>query len=320
MLAVNEETPMSIARKTQGFIAAPFTPFHTNQSLNLEAVDAYAHWLNSQGCVGAFICGTTGESASLTVQERKLLAERWVAAAPKGFRVIVHVGHVTLHDCCDLAQHAQEIGADSTACLAPYFFRPNGEEGLLEWCQPIAAAAPELPFYYYHIPSMTGFPTRVSRFLELAADRIPNLVGVKFTHDDLDDLQACLQLHSGKFDLLFGKDEMLLTALALGVRGAVGSTYNFAAPLYRDIVDSFLKGDQTKAAELQEYSAQMVRLLFQCGPSPLAAFKRLMSRLAIDCGPVRLPLQEPLDEEFENTWKQVQQLPIARWLPTLSAP
>lgn len=310
---------MSITRKTQGFIAAPFTPFHPDHSVNLEAVDSYARWLHSQGVVGAFICGTTGESASLTNPERKQLAERWVAAAPKDFRVIVHVGHVTLQDCCDLARHAQEIGAHGAACLAPYFFRPNDEEGLVDWCQPVAQAAPDLPFYYYHIPSMTGFNARVSRFLELAADRIPNLVGVKYTHDDLEDLQACVQSHSGKFDVLFGKDEMLLTVLPLGVRGAVGSTYNFAAPLYQEIVESFLRDDATHAAELQRHSAQLISLLFQSGGSPLAAFKGLMSQLAIDCGPVRLPLQKASEEQSDKIWKQVQQLPIAAWLKSPSS-
>jgi N-acetylneuraminate lyase len=310
---------MSSPQKTEGFIAAPFTPFHSDHSLNLDAIEPYAQWLHNQGCVGAFICGTTGESASMTILERKLLAERWVNAAPKGFRIVVHVGHVTLHDCRELARHAQDIGADSTACLAPYFFRPSGEEGLLKWCEPVAASAPDLPFYYYHIPSMTGFSTRVSRFLELASEKIPNLVGVKFTHDDKDDLRACSQLHSGRFDLLFGKDEILLSVLPLGICGAVGSTYNFAAPLYQQIIQLYRQGKQDQAAELQAHSAQMVDIISQCGTSPLAAFKRLMSRVAIDCGPVRLPLQEPTGAQFEQAWDQVQQSPIAAWLPAAPA-
>jgi N-acetylneuraminate lyase len=309
---------MKLTRETRGFIAAPFTPFHQDGSLNLDAVEPYAQWLHQQGVLGAFICGTTGESASLTMEERKQLAERWVAAAPQGFRIVVHVGHVTLKDCKDLARHARSIGADSIACLAPYFFLPYGEEGLADWCSEVASTTPDVPFYYYHIPSMTGFHAKVSRFLELAAERIPNLVGVKYTHDDLDDLKACLASPAGKFDLLFGKDEMLSTVLPLGVQGAVGSTYNFIAPLYRKILDAYSEGDEPRTAELQQISAQMVRWLFDCGGSPLCAFKRLMGRVAVDCGPTRLPLSEPTDEQFERVWAKIQDSPIAQWLPKSS--
>ena len=148
-------------KKTEGLIAAPFTPLRADRTLNLNAVAPYARWLHTNGVVGAFICGTTGEGSSLTMEERKQIAERWVAAAPAGLRVIVHVGGNCLADCRALAVHAQSIGADSIGCLSPFFFRPSGVEGLVEWCQQIAAAAPRLPFYYYHMPSMTGLSVKV---------------------------------------------------------------------------------------------------------------------------------------------------------------
>jgi len=308
-----------IKQKTKGLIAAPFTPMHADRTINFNAVDHYARWLHQSGVVGAFICGTTGEGTSLTLEERRQVAERWVAVAPAGLRVIVHVGGNCLVDSRALAAHAQSIGADSIACLSPFFFRPAGAEGLVDWCEQVAAAAPRLPFYYYHMPSMTGFSVKVCEFLRLAGKRIPNLAGVKFTFEDLDDFGRCLQLEDGRFDMLFGRDELLLTALKLGARGAVGSTYNYAAPVYQALIAAYDRGDHSKAAELQALAVRMINALLECGAQPIAAFKWLMSQVAVDCGPVRLPLNEPTREQIAVLETKLQASGIYSWLKRKSA-
>jgi N-acetylneuraminate lyase len=301
-------------QKTEGLIAAPFTPMHADGALNLDAVEAYAHWLHSRGVVGAFICGTTGEGMSLTLEERRQLAERWVHAAPPELRVIVHVGHNSLSDCRTLAAHAESIGADAIGCMAPCFFRPVGVETLVDWCAQIAAAAPGLPFYYYHMPSMTGAAVNVSDFLRAAANRIPNLAGIKFTFEDLEDFGRCLHFADGQFDLLFGRDELLLSALALGARGAVGGTYNFAAPLYHAVIEAYDRGDQPKAAELQAIAARMIDAIVHCGAHPVAAFKWFMNRVGVDCGPPRLPLYHPTPEQVAALERKLQASGIFDWV------
>jgi N-acetylneuraminate lyase len=90
----------------------------------------------------------------------------------------------------------------------------------------IASAAPSLPFYYYHIPSATNVDLPMVDFLAVADGLIQNLAGIKYTHYDLEDLQLCLHYGGGKYNILFGRDQYLLAAVALGVRGAVGSTYS----------------------------------------------------------------------------------------------
>lgn len=294
--------------KTQGLIAAPFTPLHADGSLRLDAVDGYARHLQGIGVIGAFICGTTGEGTSLTVEERRRVAERWVAVAPAGLRVIVHVGHTSLEEARALAAHAQAIGADSIAALAPYFFRPDGVAGLVDWCAAIAAAAPALPFYYYHMPSMTGFHVAVADFLAAAAPRIPNLAGVKFTFEDLEDFGRCLRFADGRYDLLFGRDELLHSALKLGARGAVGSTYNFAAPLYRRLIAAHDVGDEAAAAALQRTAVEMIQACIHAGGHPIAAFKSLMAGLGVDCGPTRLPLTNPTAEQRAALRRQLEPL------------
>jgi N-acetylneuraminate lyase len=300
--------------KTEGLIAAPFTPMRPDRTLNLAAIAEYARWLHQQHVVGAFICGTTGEGMSLTIDERRQLAERWVADAPAGLRVIVHVGHNSLDDCRTLAAHAESLGADSIACMAPFFFKPAGVDGLVEWCAQVATAAPRLPFYYYHMPSMTGVLVNVSEFLRLASKRIANLAGVKFTFEDLEDYRRCLQLEDGRFDVLFGRDELLLSALALGARGAVGSTYNYAAPVYHAIIAAHEQGDAEKAGGLQALVVRMINSFLECGAHPIAAFKWFMSQVALECGPVRLPLSEPTPEQLATLETKLNASGIHAWL------
>lgn len=306
---------MIAKQKTRGLIAAPFTPLRGDSTVHLEAIDVYARWLQEQGVAGAFICGTTGEGMSLTTGERQQIAERWMSAAPAGMRIMVHVGHHSLADCRILAAHAASVSADSFACMSPFFFRPDSAESLVQWCEQVASAAPELPFYYYHIPSITGVHCKVSDFLAIAADRIPNLAGIKYTFEDLEDYERCLKFHDGRLEILFGRDEMLLSALALGARGAVGSTYNFAAPLYQAVIAAHERGDVQRAAELQAVAAAMTTALGDSGVQLIAAFKWLMGRVAVDCGPPRLPLRQPTAEQAAALEARLQQTGIFEWLP-----
>jgi N-acetylneuraminate lyase len=130
-------------------------------------------------------------------------------------------------------------------------------------------------------------------FLRLGKPRMPNLRGLKFSHLDMVSLQQCLALDGG-FEVLFGMDEALLAALVLGVRGAIGSSYNFAAPIYQRIIAAFNKGDLETARREQTKSVAMVKQLAAFGFFPAA--KSLMARLGLDCGPVRPPLR-PIDAE-----------------------
>lgn len=285
--------------KTAGMVAAPFTPFQADGRLHLDRIDAYADHLAGQGVVGGFVCGTTGEGPSLTLGERMEVANRWVAAAPAGFRIIVNVSSTCLDDCRTLAAHAASIGADGIACLAPYFFHPQGVAGLVDWCEQVAAAAARTPFYYYHFPAITHFSIPASDFLQAAADRIPTLVGIKFTFEAIDDYAACLASHDGRFDMLFGRDEKLLSALEVGAVGAVGSTYNFAAALYLRMIAAFERGDLDEARTVQATATRLIDMIVDSGACPLGGFKWVMGRLGFDCGPVRQPLWQPTTRQCE---------------------
>ncbi|MFP4058120.1 MAG: dihydrodipicolinate synthase family protein [Candidatus Brocadiia bacterium] len=279
-----------MAEHLAGLLAPPFAPLHPDGSLHPERVEPYAAFLARNGVRGAFVNGTTGESLSLSVAERKTLAQRWVAAAPQDFAVIVHVGHPCLADSQALAAHAQEAGACAIGAMAPCFFKPASACDLADWCAEVAAAAPELPFYYYHIPAMTGVDIPVADFLRAAADRVPSLAGAKFTYEDLMDYTRCVGMEGGRYDMLFGRDEILLSALVLGARGAIGTTYNFAAPLFLRVLEAYRAGDLARARAEQARAAEMVATLAAHGGVPV--FKAAMRLAGFDCGPVRLPLRD----------------------------
>lgn len=295
-----------------GLIAAPFTPFHADGSVNPDAIPAYARFLKMRGVSAVFVCGTTGEGASLSVEERELVTETWIRAGE--LPVIVHVGHTSLPDARRLSAHAARHGASAFAALSPFFFKPRNPAELADWCAAVASSAPALPFYYYHIPSMTGVSMPVLDVLKAAGDRIPNLAGVKYTHEDLPDFSACLHHDAGRFDLLFGRDEMLLEGTEAGSRGAVGSTYNYAAPLYLRLLAALSAGDRAQARVLQDQSIAMIAACNSVGATHLAASKSLMAWLGVDCGPVRAPLASPTRPQLAELRGKLEDIGFFRFV------
>jgi N-acetylneuraminate lyase len=273
-----------------GLIAAPFTPMHPDGAVNLSLIDKLAKHLAANQVAGAFVNGTTGEGLSLTTDERMKIVERWRNSAPPGLRLIVHVGHTSVLESRALAAHAARFKADAIAAMAPSFFRINHVDQLVDWCARIAEAAPALPFYYYHFPVMTGADLPMADFLTQAGRRIPNLAGIKFTHENLMDYRRCLAFDHSRYNLLFGRDEMMLAALGMGATGLVGSTYNYIAPLYHRLIAAFNRGDLPAAQDLQSQAIEIITVMSRHGG--LSAGKHLMRMIGFDCGSVRAPLQE----------------------------
>ncbi len=216
------------------FVAAVHSPFDARGAIAPDAVAVQASFLAANGIRTAFITGTTGECHSLTCEERLTLYDAWASAGPAhGLAVIGHVGGNSIEDARLLARRARERKFAAISTLAPSYFKPAGLADLIDWCAVIAAEAPDLPFYYYDIPSMSGVSLPVDRFLVEAPARIPNLAGVKFTNLDLVSYRRCLDVAGGRFDLPWGTDEALLAALATGARGRGGLDLQLGAGALR---------------------------------------------------------------------------------------
>ena len=220
----------------------------------------------------------------------------------------MHVGHNCLPEAIALAAHARKAGATAVAAMAPSYFKPTTIQDLIDFCAPIAAEAEPLPFYFYDIPGMTGVRLKMSEFLYQARFRIPNLQGLKYSNDDLLELQECVRLDHGAFDVLFGSDECLLAGLCLGIRGAVGSTYNFAAPVYQRIMNAFEKHDLATARVEQGKSIDLIKTLGSFGF--LAASKSVMAMLGVDCGPVRAPVRNLTPDQRLALWDKLSGLDV----------
>ncbi|MCL4163271.1 UNVERIFIED_CONTAM: hypothetical protein GTU68_025116 [Idotea baltica] len=292
----------------QGLFSAPFTPMFDDGSLNLSKIPAYAEMLIRDGVKGVFICGTTGEGMMLSLEERKQVAEAWIPFQAEDFAVMVHVGTNGYAESISLAQHAAEIGAYAIGSMASPFLPPCKASSLVDFCKKIADSVPNIPFYYYHIPSVSGSSASMKEFLTLAQDAIPTLAGIKFSHSNLMEMQQCLHFANGKYDLFHGFDEYLLSGLALGVKAAIGSTYNYMAPIYMAMIQAFETGNMERARELQYTSVKAIENLFEFGGIPTG--KAIMRLKGLDVGPPRSPLQRLPEDAIETLKVRLDALDI----------
>ncbi|MGB4291837.1 MAG: dihydrodipicolinate synthase family protein [Bacteroidales bacterium] len=300
--------------KLEGLIAAPFTPLDSNGNLNTSIIPEYYRFLEKNGIIGAFINGTTGEGPSLTQKEKQVNAEHWAKCAKAGgkVKIINLVGGTSYKECIENAVFSREIGISSIAIIGPYFFRSCDEEALAEYVSIIGEAVPEMEVYYYHFPAISGVNIKMTTFLKKISGMLPNFAGIKFTHEDLMDFIGCLNFKDGKYNILWGRDECMLSALATGSRGFVGSTYNYAAPLYHSIIEAFRKGNIETAQKLQLKAVEMIRLLDKYGG--IATGKAFMKYTGIDCGFFRLPVKNMTPEMYEEFKKDVEKLGIKEFL------
>jgi N-acetylneuraminate lyase len=216
------------------------------------------------------------------------------------------VGHNSIGDARRLAKHAVSIGADAISAVPPSYFLPENVSVLIETLGHITDAAPGLPFYYYHIPRMSGLSLDLIAFLKTAPARIPSLAGVKFSCRDIEVMQRCLAFENGRYNILFGVDEMLLSGLTAGAHGAVGSTYNFLAPLYQQVMRNLEHGDLAAAQACQLKAAQFIEVILRY--HGLSGIKAAMAVAGIPCGPTRLPSTPLTSAEFARLKEDLDSL------------
>lgn len=292
--------------KIKGLIDAPFTPFHEDGSLNLAPIPEYAALLARNGLKGVFINGSSGEGYMLTEEERMQLAEAWMAAVPKDFKVIVHVGSTSVMSSRRLAEHAQKIGAWGIGAMATPFPKIGNIEQLCRYCEEIASAAPELPFYYYHIPAFNGAFLSMYDFLKAVDGRIPNFAGIKYTFESLYEYNRCRRYQNGKFDMLHGQDETILPCLAMGgAQGGIGGTTNYNGRCLTGILEAWEKGDLEKARQLQDFAQDVIDVICNFRGN-IVGGKRIMKLIGLDLGPNRVPFMSVTDEEEQELRRQLE--------------
>jgi len=303
--------------KIRGIVAAPFTPMDNKGNVNYEIIEPYCSYLAGNGLAGVFINGSTGEGPSLTAKEKERQTIEWIkqARAEDNLKVINMIGSTSYRECIESAIFSHEAGVDAVSIVAPYYFKPPDAGYLAEFVAIVGEAVPGLPIYFYHIPSLTGVNMPMLPFLKQISAMLPNFAGIKYTQEDFFDFHQCLDFENGKFNMLWGRDECLLSAYSIGCRGFIGSTYNYAAPLYHQIIRAFEQGDMKTAASLQLRSVEIVSLLGKYGG--MGTGKAFMKYIGCECGEYRSPVRNLTGEQYALFVKDINAMGLAPYLSLL---
>jgi N-acetylneuraminate lyase len=297
-----------LQKRHEGLFAAVYTPFNPSGEVHTDAIRLMVDWLLRRHISGLYVCGSTGEGMSLTSDERRQVAEAYQRAVDGRVPVFVQVGHNSLAEARALAAHAQSIGAAAVSATCPSYFKIASVNTLIESMAVIASGAPELPFYYYHIPALTGAKLDMLEFLSQADKSIPNLAGIKFTSPEVHEFQQCLEFDNRRYEVMWGCDEMLLSALVVGCKAAIGSTYNIASPLYWQLMTAFQQGELKTAAELQLQAVEMIKMIYAY---PFhSAMKIILNRLGFDFGKCRLPQPELSQQQIAELKRRIDSMPF----------
>lgn len=296
----------------RGLVAAVVTPMNEKGDLNLGVVPKVVDHLEKKGITGIYIAGSTGEGMSLTDEERRDVAEAYVTAAKGRMKSFVQVGHNSLKASAELAGHAESIGADAVSATPTGYFKVSGEAELVEGLLPIVEAAPKTPFYYYHIPFLSGVNLDPMKLTDCSMDRLPTFCGIKYSDGaSLYNLPLLESVAPG-LEFLAGSDEAYLMAVAQGFKSAVGSTYNYASPIYDNVRNALSEGDFQRAQMWQKRALDMIGAMFQtCGRSSL---KVMMQMVGIDCGPVRRPIDPASPDQIAALRKRLEEMGWFEWI------
>ncbi len=294
-----------------GLVAATLTPMNADGSIAYANIAPQIDRLVARGVTGLYVCGSTGEGVSLTTAERKAVTEESIRAAAGRVPVLVQVGHNSLFEAAELAVHAAACGASGISATCPSYFKIGNATILADSMSVVAAGAPQLPFYYYHIPSLTGNRISMIEFLQQGSQRMPNLVGLKFSSPELYEFQQCLEFEAGRFEVMWGVDEMLIAALTVGARAAVGSTYNVASPLYLRLINALSSGDVISARKFQSQAIAFISIVlaypFQ------SAMKHIMHWQGDPFSHCRLPQRELTNEEARSLHDRLHSIGFFEW-------
>lgn len=275
--------------RLKGVFTALVTPFDEEDNIKEDSLRKIISYNLKGGVSGFYVCGSTGESLLLTVEERKKVLDIVKDEVKDRAFIIANVGCISTKFSIELAKHAERIGVDAISSFPPIYYRFTLEE-IKNYYLDIAEST-SIPLIIYYIPSFTNVEMSIEFLSELLSYR--NIIGVKFTSMDLFKLERLKTIQREKF-IFNGFDEIFLGGLILGADGMIGSTCNIVPHIVRSIYDSFLSGDLHKAYEYQQKLNKIIYDIKDFGIIP--AIKAILSLIGIECGRPRRPFRS-LDKE-----------------------
>ena len=272
-----------------GVCTALVTPF-LKDSVNYPMLEQLLRRQYDAGIRAVVICGTTGESATLTDEEKLTMFRYAKKSMPEDLRIIAGTGSNSTVHAIALSQAAQDAGADALLVVSPYYNKATPEGLYLHYAA--IASSVQIPVILYNVPSRTGVDIPVEVYRRLS--QIPNIAGVKEASSDIRKLARIRSQCPDHFTVWCGNDDLAVAAMALGAKGLISVVSNIEPEITDSMIGAALDGDFDTATALQLSLLPLIDALFQeVNPIPV---KAAMAMIGYDCGSCRMPLCSPSEE------------------------
>ena len=288
-----------------GVGVAIVTPFNEDESINYDKLDQLIDYHCNNGTDSIIICGTTGESATMSEKEHmecvKFAIERTKGRLP----IIAGTGSNCTRTAIDMSKEAASYGADGLLVVTPYYNKAT-QEGLVGHYTAVAKEA-KAPIIMYSVASRTGCniePATAARLIK----EVDNIVGIKEASGNISQVAKIMHLTDGKADLYSGNDDQIVPSLSLGGNGVISVLSNVAPQETHDICAKFFEGDVKGSLELQLKAIPLIEQLF-CEVNPIPV-KKAMKLMGMDCGSLRMPLTELTPQHEESLAKAMTEFGI----------
>jgi 4-hydroxy-tetrahydrodipicolinate synthase len=277
--------------KIEGIITALLTPLTKDEQIKEEALRQLIDFQAEQGVHGLFPLATTGEGMKLSLEKRKRAAEIIVDQTKGRVPIILHVGTQDTEMTIELAKHAEDLDVDAICAVGPFFYKPD-DLGLIQHYKRIGEAV-DLPLFIYNNVERQGYNISPENF-EKISKNVPQVVGLKDTSYNLEQLQNYVHRHGGNYTIIGGGDPMMFATFAVGAAAHISAISNVFPELTIQLYEAMKKGDYKRGRELQFWLNDL-RYALKKGPY-ITPYKEALKLRGIDAGTVSSPLR-PMDEE-----------------------
>ena len=270
------------------------TPFNSDETINYNKLDELLDYHCTHGTDAIIICGTTGESATMTEEEHMQCVKFAIDRVKGRIPVIAGTGSNCTRTAIDMSKEAADYGADGLLLVTPYYNKAT-QAGLIGHYTAVAKEA-KAPIIMYSVASRTGCNIEPATVAELVKN-VDNIVAVKEASGNISQVAKIMALTDGNIDLYSGNDDQIVPMLSLGAKGVISVLSNVAPQETHDICEKFFNGDVKGSAALQLKALPLIEQLF-CEVNPILV-KKAMQLMGVECGPLRMPLTE-ISKEHEQ--------------------
>ena len=271
------------------------TPMNADGSVNYEKLAELLEFQIANETDAIIICGTTGESATMTEEEHAATTRFAIERVNHRIPVIAGTGSNCTRTAIDMSKEASEYGADGLLLVTPYYNKAT-QNGLIGHFSAVAKEV-TAPIIMYSVASRTGCNIEPATAAKLVKE-VDNIVGIKEASGNISQVAKIMNLTDGNIDVYSGNDDQIVPVLSLGGKGVISVLSNVAPDEAHDICEKYFNGDVKGSAALQLKALPLIEQLF-CEVNPIPV-KKAMQLMGVDCGPLRMPLTEISPEHEKN--------------------